>query len=148
MLLRSFRTTYRLYIPHITPRPRLFTMATLESLEQEIVQQSALYSRLKTQNDSPDAVEEARLKLGELKKSRGALIQAAGSGSKDKKKDRLLLKTAKVRVQLSLQITQINRGIGHARLWSWGDVLSRTHRKDCQRVLCLVRSQLSRHTRI
>jgi hypothetical protein len=85
-----------------------------------------LYNQLKIQNGSPDAIEEAKVKLGELKKSKGALLQAAGSGSKDKKKDRLLLKTAKV-TRSTCKITKINRSIGHARLWSWRDVLPRTH---------------------
>jgi histidyl-tRNA synthetase len=71
-------------------------MATAESLNQEIAQQTTLFNELRLQNAEPAAVEEAKKKLGELKKSLGALTKAAG-GSKDaKKKERLLLKTAKV----------------------------------------------------
>ena len=76
-------------------------MATLESIDQEIAQQSSLYNQLKAKNDAPTALEEARIKLGELKKARGALLQAAGGGGKDKKKDRLLLKTPKVSAPFS-----------------------------------------------
>ena len=74
-------------------------MATLEELDAAIAGQSALFNQLKARTDPAGAseLEAARVKLGELKKSRGALLQASGGGSKDKKKERLLLKTAKVR---------------------------------------------------
>jgi histidyl-tRNA synthetase len=71
-------------------------MATVESLNQEIAQQTALFIELRQQTVDPSVVEEAKKKLGELKKSLGVLTKATG-GSKDlKKKERLLLKTAKV----------------------------------------------------
>jgi hypothetical protein len=95
MLLKSYRPTCRLYIQRL-PRLRYATMATLDTIDQEIAKQSAQYNQLKAQNDDSSALELAKLKLGELKRSRGAMLQAAG-GSKDKKKDRLLLKTPKVR---------------------------------------------------
>jgi len=73
-------------------------MATLQELDAAIAEQSALFNQLKARADPPEAaeLEAARVKLGELKKSRGALIQASGGGGKDKKRERLLLKTAKV----------------------------------------------------
>jgi len=73
-------------------------MDTLQELDTAIAKQSALFNQLKAKADPTDAVqlEAARVKLGELKKSRGALLRAAGAGNKDKKKERLLLKTAKV----------------------------------------------------
>ena len=73
-------------------------MVTLQDLDAAITEQSALFNQLKANADPADAnkLEDARVKLGELKKSRGALLQATGAGSKDKKKERLLLKTAKV----------------------------------------------------
>jgi len=73
-------------------------MATLQELDSAIAEHSALFNQLKAKADPAEAaeLEAARVKLGELKKSRGALLQAAGAGSKDKKKERLLLKTAKV----------------------------------------------------
>lgn len=73
-------------------------MTTLQELETAIAEQSALFNQLKSRTDPAEAaeLEAARVKLGELKKSRGALLQASGAGSKDKRKERLLLKTAKV----------------------------------------------------
>ena len=73
-------------------------MTTLQELETAIAEQSALFNQLKARADPAGAseLEAARVKLGELKKSRGALLQASGAGSKDKRKERLLLKTAKV----------------------------------------------------
>jgi hypothetical protein len=68
-------------------------MATAESLNQEIAQQTTLFNELRLQNAEPSAIEETKKKLGELKKSLGALTKAAGGG---KKKERMLLKTAKV----------------------------------------------------
>ena len=67
------------------------------SLTQQIAEQTALFSKLKLENSEPSLVEEARKKLAELKKSLGILKNASGEG-KDagKKKERLLLKTAKV----------------------------------------------------
>lgn len=73
-------------------------MTTLQELDTAIAEHSALFNQLKARADPAEAsdLEAARVKLGELKKSRGALLQASGAGSKDKKKGRLLLKTAKV----------------------------------------------------
>ncbi|KDQ62968.1 hypothetical protein JAAARDRAFT_28953 [Jaapia argillacea MUCL 33604] len=71
-------------------------MATLESLDQEIAQQTAIVNELRLQNADAVAQTEAKKKLGELKKALGALKGASGA-NKDagKKKERLLLKTAK-----------------------------------------------------
>lgn len=73
-------------------------MATLQELDASIAEKSALFNQLKARADPSEAaeLEAVRVKLGELKKSRGALIQASGGGGKDKKRERLLLKTAKV----------------------------------------------------
>ena len=73
------------------------SMATEESLTQEIQQQSALVNKLKADGAEAAAIDDAWKKLGELKKSLGALKKEAGSGKDSgKKKERLLLKTAKV----------------------------------------------------
>ncbi|THH11587.1 hypothetical protein EW145_g537 [Phellinidium pouzarii] len=72
-------------------------MATTESsLSQEISEQTALVTKLKADNSETSLVEEARKKLAELKKNLN-LLKNAASGGKDtgKKKERLLLKTAK-----------------------------------------------------
>lgn len=63
---------------------------------------------------------------------------------KKEKKERLLLKTAKVRLvrpwpSLMIILT------GYARLWPWGDVLSRIHRKNSQRFLRVLWRGLSRY---
>jgi Zn-dependent oligopeptidase len=73
-------------------------MVTLQELDTAIAEHSALFNQLKARADPAEAADlkAAQVKLGELKRSRGALLQASGGG-KDKKKDRLLLKTAKVR---------------------------------------------------
>ena len=73
-------------------------MATPEELTEAIAQQSTLLVELRKQQADNAAIEEAKKKLGELKRTQGQLLSAAG-GSKDagKKKERLLLKTAKVR---------------------------------------------------
>ena len=71
-------------------------MATMESLNAEIAQQNILCQTLVKQNGDSSALEEAKKKLGELKKSLGVLIKADAVSKNAKKKDRLLLKTAKV----------------------------------------------------
>jgi Zn-dependent oligopeptidase len=78
-------------------------MATLQELDTAIAEHSALFNQLKARADPAEAADlkAAHVKLGELKKSRGALLQASGGG-KDKKKERLLLKTAKVRKRYTL----------------------------------------------
>lgn len=69
-------------------------MATKDSLEAQIAEASARFSELRKQNAEPALVEEAKTKLGQLKQS-FALLYGGGKGA-DKKKERLLLKTAKV----------------------------------------------------
>jgi len=85
---------------------RTRAMSTAQSLAAEITQQTALVNELRLQNTDPTTLDAAKKKLGELKKTLGAIAKAkaeASSGAagtsdnKDgKKKDRLLLKTAKV----------------------------------------------------
>jgi hypothetical protein len=106
-------------------------MATAESLNQEIAQQTILFNKLRLQNGDPSAVEEAKKTLGELKQSLGALKKAAGAGTK--KKDRMLLKTAKASTLMSSYRQSALKGnpiTGYKRLWPWGDVLPRTCRTN------------------
>ncbi|KZP30154.1 histidyl-tRNA synthetase [Athelia psychrophila] len=70
-------------------------MATTESLNQEIAQQNTVCDDLRQQNAEASLVEEAKEKLDELKESLGALNKAAAGGEETKKKELLLLKTAK-----------------------------------------------------
>ncbi|TCD62870.1 Cytoplasmic and mitochondrial histidine tRNA synthetase [Steccherinum ochraceum] len=70
-------------------------MATPEALGEAIAQQSALLVDLRKQQADNAVIEEAKKKLGELKKAQGQLLSAGGSKESGKKKERLLLKTAK-----------------------------------------------------
>ncbi|KAF4605988.1 Cytoplasmic and mitochondrial histidine tRNA synthetase [Pleurotus pulmonarius] len=69
-------------------------MATPETLATEIATQTTLLNDLRLQKAEAALVEDAKKKLGELKKT---LATLRGGGTKDagKKKERLLLKTAK-----------------------------------------------------
>lgn len=83
-------------------------MATAQSLAAEITHQTTLVNELRLSNTDPTALDAAKKRLGELKKTLAAIGKAeatagaAGSSeSKDgKKKERLLLKTAKVSPEL------------------------------------------------
>jgi histidyl-tRNA synthetase len=67
---------------------------TAEELNQQIVQQSALLNDLRKQQAEPSVVDEVKKKLGDLKRALGQLTGGAKDSSK--KKERMLLKTAKV----------------------------------------------------
>ena len=95
-VLRSSHRSSTLRILSISFGSCSMSMATAESLNQEIAQQTTLFNELRLQNGDPSTVEEVKKKLGELKKSLGALMKAAGGSKDTKKKERLLLKTAKV----------------------------------------------------
>ena len=71
-------------------------MATAESLTAQIAEQSALLNDLRKQQAEASVMEEVKKKLGELKRTLG---QISGGSSKEggKKKERILLKTPKVR---------------------------------------------------
>jgi hypothetical protein len=72
-------------------------MATLESLNAELEQHKEVFNRLRKEGAQPEKLEETKKHLQELKKAIGALTQS-DSGAKDAgKKERLLLKTPKVR---------------------------------------------------
>jgi histidyl-tRNA synthetase len=77
-------------------------MASIESIQEQITNQTALFNQLRLQNAETSVIDEAKKKLGELKKSlalsKGSDSSAAAGVPKDgaKKRERLLLKTAKV----------------------------------------------------
>ena len=75
-------------------------MATVESLAAQIAEQSALLNDLRKQQAEGPEVEEVKKRLGELKRTLG---QMSGGSSKEggKKKERILLKTPKVRCTCS-----------------------------------------------
>jgi histidyl-tRNA synthetase len=76
---------------------------SVEQLEQQVAQQTALFNTLRSQHPagSPE-LEDARKKLSELKKTLGQSKKddAAKDGASGKKKERLLLKTAKVSARI------------------------------------------------
>lgn len=80
---------------------RAMATTTAESLTADIQAKNSLIQELRKQQADSPALEQARKELGELKKSL-ALLQGAGSAkdAKDagKKRERLLLKTPKVRM--------------------------------------------------
>ncbi|EGN93674.1 hypothetical protein SERLA73DRAFT_115689, partial [Serpula lacrymans var. lacrymans S7.3] len=96
-LTRASRLSYRLpaFRSVTAHAPRFHSMATVESLDSQITEQAALLLDLKTQNADASNIEEAKKKLGELKKNLASIKGAAGNKDAGKKKGRLLLKTAK-----------------------------------------------------
>ncbi|KAH9897667.1 histidyl-tRNA synthetase [Cubamyces lactineus] len=99
LLSRSYRSC--IIAPITLPNPRRMATATQpnpDALASEIAAQSTLLNDLRKQQADPALVEEAKKKLGDLKRSL-ALLQnanASASGAKEgKKKERILLKTPK-----------------------------------------------------
>lgn len=86
----------RLFINRIT-YSTIMSGFELGSLNQAISEQSILLKNLREQNAEQSLVNEAHKKLGELKKQLGQFTAAAKDKDKidAKKKERLLLKTAK-----------------------------------------------------
>src|ERR1700754_2623855 len=106
----SGRVTLRIHrLPPSFTRPRTFrlsTMASLQSLEEELAMQNKKYNDLRLKPDTdPATLEQVWKKLGELKKTIGQARAAPGGGKdaeKKKERERLLLKTAKVRTQCEI----------------------------------------------
>ena len=92
--LPSARLHSSLHLTHQRQRTMAETARTTEELNQEIAQQSALLNDLRKQQADASTVEEVKKKLGELKRTLGQL--AGGAKESGKKKERILLKTAKV----------------------------------------------------
>ncbi|KAJ7729092.1 hypothetical protein DFH07DRAFT_218378 [Mycena maculata] len=93
MLLHLF-SAHRLPVLHLAKRT--FSMASIESISEQIANQTALFNQLRLQNAEQSTIDEVKKTLGELKKSL-ALSNASTAGSKvaAKKHERILLKTAK-----------------------------------------------------
>jgi histidyl-tRNA synthetase len=68
------------------------------SINEQITLQTALLNDLRLKHADPSAVDEAKKKLGGLKKSLASLNAGGNVANKDagKKRERMLLKTAKV----------------------------------------------------
>jgi hypothetical protein len=144
-VLVPHRSLYSRIQPTNNTLPRFLTMAsTLDALNAELAQQTELFNRLRVDNSDPAALEESRRRLGEIKRELAALKP---SGKDAKKKERLLLKTPKVRTSTTRRRYFMDRmdPPGHARLWSRRDVLSRVRRAYRQGVLRVVRRRAARH---
>ncbi|KAL4064856.1 hypothetical protein V8B97DRAFT_1985926 [Scleroderma yunnanense] len=80
-------------------RRSLRAMSTAEALSAEIANQTSILNQLRLQNTDPAALDAVKKKLGELKQSLGGINKAAradgSAASNEKKRERLLLKTAK-----------------------------------------------------
>jgi hypothetical protein len=87
------RLTHR--VPYRSFSPRIHTMvSSVDALNAQLAQQTELFNKLRIENSDPVALEESRKRLGEIKRELASLKP----GGKDaKKKERLLLKTPKVR---------------------------------------------------
>jgi hypothetical protein len=73
----------------------LHTMvASADALNAELAQQTELFNKLRIENSDPAALEESRKRLGEIKRE---LASIKPGGKDSKKRERLLLKTPKVR---------------------------------------------------
>ena len=115
---------------------------TADSLTTEIAQATAALNDLRLQKADTSTMDAAKKRLGELRKSMAAIASAGGSKDAGKKKERLLLKTAKVRHGLHRNHAPL-RGtqaccLGHAGLWPSGNVLPgahRAYRQGCIHVL-------------
>jgi histidyl-tRNA synthetase len=69
-------------------------VASVDALNAELAQQTELFNKLRIENSDPAALEESRKRLGEIKRE---LASIKPGGKDSKKKERLLLKTPKVR---------------------------------------------------
>lgn len=94
VLYRSYRLTTTL-IP-TTIGTRTMATETADSLNASITHATVALNDLRLQNADASSIDAAKKRLGELKKSMAAIASAGGSKDAGKKKERLLLKTAKV----------------------------------------------------
>jgi histidyl-tRNA synthetase len=69
--------------------------SSIDALNAELAQKTELFNKLRVENSDPVALEESRKRLGEIKRELASL--KPGGGKDAKKKERLLLKTPKVR---------------------------------------------------
>ncbi|KAG2116168.1 hypothetical protein DEU56DRAFT_748391 [Suillus clintonianus] len=93
---RSYRltTNFRTLIPK-SIGTRTMATETADSLTAEIEQAKGALNDLRLQNADASSIDAAKKRLGELKKTMAAMNSAGGSKDAGKKKERLLLKTAK-----------------------------------------------------
>ncbi|KAG2119231.1 hypothetical protein BD769DRAFT_1481841 [Suillus cothurnatus] len=97
---RAFCRSYRLTANFCTLIPksigtRTMTTEASDSLTAEIAQATGALNDLRLQNADASSIDAAKKRLGELKKTMAAMNSAGGSKDSGKKRERLLLKTAK-----------------------------------------------------
>ncbi|KAG2116354.1 hypothetical protein BD769DRAFT_1486258 [Suillus cothurnatus] len=97
---RAFCRSYRLTANFCTLIPksigtRTMTTEASDSLTAEIAQATGALNDLRLQNADASSIDAAKKRLGELKKTMAAMNSAGGSKDAGKKRERLLLKTAK-----------------------------------------------------
>jgi hypothetical protein len=91
-------------------------VASADALNAELAQQTELFNKLRIENSDPAALEESRKRLGEIKRE---LASIKPGGKDSKKKERLLLKTPKVRHTPSLplvllKVPTVSTRVGYA----------------------------------
>lgn len=102
MLVLAVRAAFRAHRSPFLSSPGLVrslqTMAAIEidAIQLELDQHRTLFNDLRKQNASSDILDQAKKKLGDLQKSLALAKGAAGSKDAGKKRERLMLKTAKV----------------------------------------------------
>ncbi|KAJ7049468.1 histidyl-tRNA synthetase [Mycena amicta] len=67
----------------------------MSALEEQVAAQKALFNQLRSSNAEPSVLDEAKRKLGDLQKSLAQSKANASARDAEKKRERLLLKTAK-----------------------------------------------------
>lgn len=79
-------------------------VTSVDTLNAELAQQTELFNKLRIANSDPATLEESRKRLGEIKRELASLKP----GGKDaKKKERLLLKTPKVRTAIAIHSLRV-----------------------------------------
>ena len=91
-------------------------VASADALNAELAQQTELFNKLRIENSDPAALEESRKRLGEIKRE---LASIKPGGKDSKKKERLLLKTPKVRHRPSrplvlLKVPTVSTRVGYS----------------------------------
>ncbi|KAG2364832.1 histidyl-tRNA synthetase [Suillus spraguei] len=102
------------------------TTEVSDSLTAEITQATGALNDLRLQNADAASIDAAKKRLGELKKSMAAMNSAGGSKDAGKKKERLLLKTAKVCSSAHCDHTLLN-GTQGTRDYGAAEMFCREH---------------------
>lgn len=106
-------------------------MADPQALSAAITEQTQRLNGLRLSKDQDQAaIDEAKKRLSELKKTLGELNRGAAGPKEDvKKRERLLLKTAKVNLIILISTLGLieKKPAGNSGLWALGNGASRAH---------------------